>query len=262
MGDDDSLYAGSFLDSVTKFGPLDIADTSSYTSTGIASIGDTVMINYVWLREGFGYIKYWITYNGGSNWYWSFAQDTTQFVCYQTDITRRAENSFAYCFTGWSKSTLSYSGWFRYRDFGVGFSEYEEFADHDPDNDVKPAIVKIDSTILGIAYVSPPLDMAYFDRRDWVGIPENSEIRGNLRILPSPPIALSKAIISFEVESKTDIDIQVFDASGRLLKKLKRMGIPEGIHREEIDLPYSGVFIYKIISKGFIYSGRVVNIGF
>ncbi len=257
IGENDSLYAGKYLDSLFKFGPFDRADTSINTFTSIAAIGDTVMCLYNRPNETLGVILYRITYNGGSNWYWSFTHDTSRYVAYQADITRKGENSLAYCFTGWATSNFSYSGWFRYRDFSVGFSDYEIFADNAPVNDIKPEIVEIDTATLGIAYISASLRRAFFDKRDWVGINEKTENTG-LTLLQAPSMVRGSECIIYRTEKKAELSIVIYDVSGRVIRNIRHKNHPPGTHRENIRPPSTGIYLYRIKSGTQEINGKFI----
>ncbi len=225
------------IDGVDYYGTLTrirrsfVGPNSRFTSVG--AYHDTIIAVYEQSGSAVAYYcKYLASYNGGSSWGWGIpgAEDTTVIACCPDVATRYdGGQGIVYAYNSYSNRRFRYT----WRNYYGYWSTPVQFGDYQPPNNVQPDIEYLGNNVYGCIYVSysPIYGAAYFDRSDWTGIEESNSKRISgelLNISPSPSNGLAK--LSYTLKQQGNVNISLYDATGRLINNLINETKPAGIH--------------------------------
>jgi len=224
-GENDSLYAASRSDSLwTYYGPFDyIVDAPS-----IDAYKDTVIIVYP-SRVGAdsNYIKYVVSYNGGSDWVFGVLYGPSAVGIDKSDVTAGDGYGFGVIYV------IGGEGFYRHKNpFDESWSEPVSFADTVPLTSV--AIEEIVNGVYGIIYVVNHGGMhgveVRFDRSDWIsGIEEESVSGDGLFLIgANPSVFTSRTSIEYILGAKQNISLDVYDILGNHVVNLANGEVSAG----------------------------------
>ncbi len=269
IGTDDSLYVAARAP-WNNFGPIDYATSNSNSVTSIGAYNDTIMTVFTYSYGTDYYTKYWVSYNNGTNWLFSYISGVSNYssLC---DITARGGDGFGVSFQYWDTLTSTERGYYRWRNYVGGWSTPVEIADNEPRVTVKPSIERIGSSIWGIAYANWPEQNVYFDRSDWVsGIDEETpDLDGKIaRLIGNNPNPFNQNTnIRYLLANTEKVTLKIYDVSGKLIKTLVEGYRGPGEHsitwfgkdNNENQVP-SGVYFAKLSVGNFSDSKKMVMI--
>ncbi len=132
----------------------------SSNKTAIGAYGDTITCAFEYTGDRI-YNKYWVSYNGGTNWYYGFLDDTLT-TNETPNLTARYGGGVALVYRYY---TPTREGRYRWRPYQGSWSTPEVFTDHEPYY-VQPAIEYLGNGDYGVVYLSnntPYVRAAYFD---------------------------------------------------------------------------------------------------
>ena len=110
----------------------------------------------------------------------------------------------------------------------------------------------------------------FFGLEDYVVDVEemNDKTENNISISAYPNPFINEAYINIEIEHDADINIEIFDLSGQLVKQLVSARVNPGNHTfqwaglSKEDRPVNpGIYIYQVKSGSFIRTGKLVKMG-
>lgn len=234
---------------------------NAYAGTGcnnssLGCYGDTVLCVYERSGASNTWIRYSISYNGGTSWLWGWVGDTTQ-PCFGPHVTGRMNGGFHVvyevevgepdpCMYTWRPySTPSWSTPVEWNDFDVTTGPSD-----------KPKIEWVPGGEYGGIYTNSGPEYCYFDRTDWfVGVSERPapKVRGFDLHQARPNPFRSNTAILFTLASPADVKLTVHDVTGRTVDVLTSGSLAAGTHSFAWDgkdnlgrsVP-SGVYFYRL----------------
>lgn len=222
-----SLYAASRSDSGwTYYGPFDY----NVGAPSIDAYKDTVIIVYPSRVEtDRNYVKYVVSYNGGSDWVSGVLYGPSAVGSNKTDVTAGDGYGFGVIYV------VEGEGFYTHKNpIDASWSEPTSFSD--TAGQVRNAeIEQIASGIYGIAYnVSywpvTDLEAALFDRSDWFsGIEEDSPDANEVFLLDVKPSTFSsRTSIEYTLGVQQNISLDVYDLLGNHVINLVNGEVPAG----------------------------------
>lgn len=196
-------------------------------NSSIACFGDTAICVYEYFGGGGNYwIRYLISYDGGSIWLWGPIGDTTAAGSWAPKVTGRMDGGFhvVYEVESGAFDPIMYA----WRPYSTPpWSTPVEISDFDVTTGGSngPRIEWVPGNDYGTIYVTSGASYCYFDRSNWVGVAE--ELRPNLTVpkvfalnqsVPNP--ARSQVAVSYALPEECRVNLRVYDITGRLVKTL------------------------------------------
>ena len=213
-------------------------------NTRVSSIGaykDTITCVFEINTPNFN-VAYTVSYNGGANWSTFIFDNVIRFE--YPDLTARNGGGVGVVYRRLYSSQLRYS----WRNYSGYWQTQLNIANKSPTR--KPCIEYLGNGHYGVVYLSnsSPIRGAYFDRNYPLGITENilpfKDIQ-TIKLAPNP--SNGRAILSYQVGKEGNVNISVYDASGRevlnLLNEVKGVGSYELNIDENLT---SGFYFIKI----------------
>ncbi|MCK4352226.1 T9SS type A sorting domain-containing protein [candidate division WOR-3 bacterium] len=222
INDSVAVVGADYDDAWHNFGALDYAIPYWGTPvvSSISAYGDTVITVFPHQGAVNDWIKYRISYNGGTVWDTYHIGDTTN-SCKMPDVTSRKGDGMGVVY--WSWDGEHQRGMYSWRDYPNGvWSAPFDFNDYEPRYNVKPAIERVASGVYGIVYADYPPQNAYFDRSDWVGITEIPVSKPDIvMLLDNYPEPFNQyTSIKYQLPVRSKVSLKVYNITGRLVKTL------------------------------------------
>jgi hypothetical protein len=82
--------------------------------------------------------------------------------------------------------------------------------------------------------------------------------KNNINLYPNP--AKNNITLSFELETESQLSVEVYNLTGQLLLSVAERRYPEGINKISIGVDglHSGAYIYRLLSATETYSGKLL----
>jgi hypothetical protein len=218
-------FAGSVGATFTSYGPLDGDPTNGKTS--IAAYNDIIMVLYSYLGGDRYYsVRSCASYNGGLNWF----PESSVFDSTITTGTYGASALTARKGEGFAAVSPSLDGCFyRHRGYPSGaWSSAEQFAHHDANPWVKPAIERVAENSYGIIYVDDSTGGAWFDISQWPEPGVEEKLPEQILLSATPSLFSSQTSIEYTLPTQQNISLDVYDVLGNHIKTLSSGEFPAG----------------------------------
>ncbi|MCH7761985.1 T9SS type A sorting domain-containing protein [candidate division TA06 bacterium] len=268
---DEVHIAGWSGGTFTDFTSGSVGNLSRFSSLG--SWGDTVLCAYDY-RSGSGsyMVRYLISYNGGTNWFFGFIGDTTYSYSGAPHVTGRMGGGFhvvyeieagmfdpvVYIWRPYATPSWSTPEWISENDVYTG--------------DYKQRIEWLPGGYYGVVYIEDAIVFGvgncYFDRIDWVGVeeklPAQTPKEFNL-FQPRPNPFHNNTIISLLLPRSLDTDLSVYDLTGRRVATLTDGRLEAGRYSFTWDgrdssgrEVSSGVYFYRLTAGDYTSTKKLV----
>lgn len=217
--------------------------SGTWVKPSVAMHGDTTIVWFL-LPNYMGY--YHITYNGGTNWYaGSVDTDSAGSVC----VTSHDNTGFRLAYTKYHASAPEVMN-YAWRTYSGGWSAVVPTSEHDVWVNAQPAIEYLGTAgLYGIAYIDDNLDI-YFDRIDWTGdVAEHKDQAVApffVKLAPNP--ARGQTMLSYTLGQAGQVQVALYDASGRLVDEIVNQTMSAGTHSIPISSGSltAGVYFVKV----------------
>lgn len=126
-----------------------------------------------------------------------------------------------------------------------------------PDSAVVQFITSLSSPTQGSALM---VDDVIF--RDWglaiTGV--ENQFSKNVNVYPNPAANQSTINVNFELNSTSDIKIDLYDMQGRIVKSLPKESLTNGTYNKELNIEglTSGVYICKVTANNQVQTSKIV----
>jgi hypothetical protein len=190
---------------------------NTYTMTSQAAWKDTILISYARQAGTERYLSLFVTYNAGTDWYYSHFPDTLT-VREWPDVTGRHGDGFALAarqYSGSEERDLIYShaGY-----SGSGWTAPLDVSDYRPAL-YSPEVEWVAPDVYACAYVKwyddPDAYSIWFNRSDWTGVEDVGLHHPKFGLEVS--IGRDKAELRFQNPRHGPVSVRVYDAAGRLV---------------------------------------------
>jgi len=207
---------------VAAAGLVNLINYGAGTSTDYTSVSayDDTMICAFDYHGANLHIRYLTSYNGGTDWYWGFYDDTTV-LAESPDITAREDGGEGAVYRFYTPTREMRYTW---RNYYGGWSTPVNATETEPYYN-KPSIEYLGGGNFGLLFLSwtapDPLRGAFFTRSDWTGIAENSAditITDLFSLTPNPSKA--NPTLLFTMQKKGNVRISLYDVTGRLINRV------------------------------------------
>ena len=250
IGTDDSLYIIGGWNSWSHYGPWVTSYTGTYSeyTTSIGAYGDTVIAVHPYRRNAdSNYVRYRITYTGGSSWTWGTLYGPSNINSRVNDLTARLGDGISVFY----QTSGDYAeGLYRHRGYPVSaWSSTVSLADSVTRFNVKPSIERIASDIYGIAYTNYPEEIALFDRSDWAsGIEEDLTISdGKIECSLDQNIIIGAVILTYTLPGQTNVNVSLINILGQKVSTLDSGEKAAGIHTLSVSAENLSQGVYYIV---------------
>ena len=193
------------------------------TSTPLTSIGayhDTLLCAFDYQGSSVYWCKYFVSYNGGTNWSWLYLDPDTMTTSESPAVMLRGGGEGAVYRYYTPTRSLRYT-WRPYT--GGSWSTPVSIAANQPYWN-QPGIQYLGSGNFGVAYLSwstPSIRGAYFVRSDSTGVAEQRRLVMEENILSVTPNPLSgSGRLNYTLNRPADLRVQVYDRAGRVVRTL------------------------------------------
>jgi hypothetical protein len=228
----------------------------TYTSTTVASWGDTTCIVYVHRNGTKRYLQQIYTYNAGTNWYAEPTLDTMTarehpFICSRYG---RGFQLVARQYTDSLARDLVFS---RTNYLGRHWSTPLDVSDFRPGL-ADPQVMSLSSGTYGCSYIKwygrPQNYSIWYNRSDWTGVEDVTQLYPRFGLRAT--FGRGRARLSFENPRHGPVTLRIYDPAGRLVSKETRRLEP-GQQQLDVKAASSGVHFAVIDIDGKTSTARL-----
>ena len=231
--------------------------------SSISAFKDTVVCFHEY-HENKWEVRYWITYNGGTDWLWSFVDDTTAHS-FCPDVTLRSGDGIGVVYLHTDSASLE--GHYTHRVYPrhSAWDAPVMYTGHTPAV-WQPSIEYMGGNTYGTLYSSMEVPYhAYFDRTDWVTkvedftkndlIPESFSLSQNF---PNPFNPVTE--IRYGLPEQSRVTLEIYNALGQKVATIVDGTKPAGFQtaRWDASLFPSGIYFYQLKARGFTTTKKMI----